>query len=196
MVNPGHASKGCTTCKLRRIRCDYGRPFCLNCTKSKRVCLGYNIHANITHKKAGCKNAALMLHPSAATCQLTGLCPLPGLSHSKEDDSATQSYIDKICHRAASENGRITVPRVIRNQFHKEPRTEKERLGMVMLSMLGTLNSAFYSLRQSMQTMETRKDLLQRYGSATRQLREALTVWPFSSALLVPIFHFSLYEVG
>lgn len=198
MVNPGHASKGCTTCKLRRIRCDYGRPFCLRCTKSGRICLGYNSQAKMSRNKAGCRNSALMLHPSAATCQLTGLCPLhvPSLSHYKADDSATQSHLDNLCHRVAYGNSRMNVYRLVWDQFDKEPRADREHLGMVVWSMLGTLNYAFYSLRQSVQTMEARKDLLQRYGSATRQLREALTVWPCSSALIIPVFHFSLYEVG
>lgn len=196
MVNPGHASNGCTTCKLRRIRCDYGRPVCLNCTKSRRVCLGYILPANISHKKPGCKNGALMLHPSAATCQLTGLCPLPSLSHSREDDRATPSYIDGCCHRATLKAGRINVPRLLWSQPDKESRADREHLGTVVWPMLETLNNAFYSLRQPVQTMEARKGLLQRYGSATRQLREALTIWPFSSALLIPVFHFSLYEVG
>lgn len=32
---------GCLTCRRRRIKCDEGRPFCHNCIKSKKVCLGY-----------------------------------------------------------------------------------------------------------------------------------------------------------
>ncbi|UKZ68163.1 uncharacterized protein TrAtP1_009198 [Trichoderma atroviride] len=180
MVNPGHASKGCTTCKLRRIRCDYGRPFCLQCTKSKRICLGYDFQAKISHNKPGHQNAALMLHPLAATCQLTGLCPLPGLSLSKADDSAAQSCI---------------VAPLVWDKFDRQSRVDREHLRMMVWSMLGTLSIAFYSLQQSVQTKEARKELLQRYGSATRQLREALTIWPCSSALLIPVFHFSLYEM-
>ncbi|KAF6824762.1 C6 zinc finger domain protein [Colletotrichum musicola] len=32
---------GCITCKRRRVRCDEGKPSCLNCAKSKRTCEGY-----------------------------------------------------------------------------------------------------------------------------------------------------------
>jgi hypothetical protein len=42
MVNSGHASKGCKTCKIRRIKCDEARPVCRKCTTSKRICLGYD----------------------------------------------------------------------------------------------------------------------------------------------------------
>lgn len=196
MVNPGHASKGCTTCKLRRIRCDYGRPFCLRCTKSKRICLGYNFQAKTSHRNIGCKNVALMIHPSATTCQLTGSRSLPSISQFKQDYSATQSYIDCFRYSVASDCGGINVSRLVWDNFDIVPRADREHLGMMMWAMLETLSNAFYSLRQSIQTMEARKDLIQRYGSATRQLRKALTTWPCSSALLIPVFHFSLYEVG
>ncbi|KAK4959474.1 hypothetical protein LTR10_004279 [Elasticomyces elasticus] len=33
---------GCLTCRKRRIKCDEGGPFCRNCAKSKRECLGYD----------------------------------------------------------------------------------------------------------------------------------------------------------
>ncbi|KAB5572394.1 fungal transcriptional regulatory-like protein [Coniochaeta sp. 2T2.1] len=33
---------GCLTCRRRRIKCDEAKPRCTNCTKSRRVCEGYN----------------------------------------------------------------------------------------------------------------------------------------------------------
>ncbi|KAK9457472.1 hypothetical protein V1511DRAFT_486064 [Dipodascopsis uninucleata] len=33
---------GCLTCRKRRIKCDERHPICNNCSKSKRVCLGYD----------------------------------------------------------------------------------------------------------------------------------------------------------
>ncbi|KAK9451925.1 uncharacterized protein V1518DRAFT_409926 [Limtongia smithiae] len=33
---------GCLTCRKRRIKCDERHPVCFNCSKSKRVCLGYD----------------------------------------------------------------------------------------------------------------------------------------------------------
>lgn len=34
---------GCATCRLRKIKCDLGRPFCKRCKKSGFVCAGYAI---------------------------------------------------------------------------------------------------------------------------------------------------------
>lgn len=33
---------GCLTCRKRRIKCDERKPYCLNCEKSKKVCLGFD----------------------------------------------------------------------------------------------------------------------------------------------------------
>ncbi|KAF4626606.1 hypothetical protein G7Y89_g11546 [Cudoniella acicularis] len=41
MVNTGKPSKGCYMCRSRRIKCDEGKPSCIRCQKSKRVCPGY-----------------------------------------------------------------------------------------------------------------------------------------------------------
>lgn len=32
---------GCLTCRKRRIKCDERKPYCLNCEKSRKDCLGY-----------------------------------------------------------------------------------------------------------------------------------------------------------
>ncbi|KAL7920662.1 hypothetical protein ACQKWADRAFT_298115 [Trichoderma austrokoningii] len=194
MVNPGHASKGCTTCKMRRIRCDYGRPFCVRCTKSKRICLGYSAQAKTSHRKPSYKDVDLTVPSSAvATCRLTESSPLPSFSQFKKGYGAAQSNIDCFC--LTSTYGGINTSRFVWDSLVIEPSADREYLGIALWSMLETLQKAFYSLRLSIQTMEARKGLIQKYGYATRQLREALTAWPYSSALLIPVFHFSLYEM-
>lgn len=35
------SKNGCETCKRRRIKCDQGRPTCVNCNRSNRTCEGY-----------------------------------------------------------------------------------------------------------------------------------------------------------
>ncbi|RSL93548.1 hypothetical protein CEP52_013182 [Fusarium oligoseptatum] len=32
---------GCATCRIRKIKCDEGKPFCLKCVKTGRTCDGY-----------------------------------------------------------------------------------------------------------------------------------------------------------
>ncbi|KAG9548581.1 hypothetical protein KCV01_g23762, partial [Aureobasidium melanogenum] len=46
MVYGGKPSRGCGTCKKRKIKCDEGRPTCTQCQKSSRVCLGYKDEAD------------------------------------------------------------------------------------------------------------------------------------------------------
>lgn len=39
---------GCLTCRKRRIKCDERKPYCFNCERSKKICLGYE---NLSRKK-------------------------------------------------------------------------------------------------------------------------------------------------
>ncbi|KAE8555689.1 hypothetical protein EYB25_000387 [Talaromyces marneffei] len=58
MVGVPGKSKGCKTCRKRKIACDLQRPVCANCIKSKRTCLGYDkdvrfipVRASLTDEK-------------------------------------------------------------------------------------------------------------------------------------------------
>ncbi|KAK9252701.1 hypothetical protein V1507DRAFT_212584 [Lipomyces tetrasporus] len=42
MVGVAGKSKGCKTCRRRKTACGLQRPQCVQCTRSKRVCLGYD----------------------------------------------------------------------------------------------------------------------------------------------------------
>ena len=42
MVGVPGTSKGCVTCRKRKIRCDEGKPLCRNCFKARRLCEGYH----------------------------------------------------------------------------------------------------------------------------------------------------------
>ncbi|KAL7914384.1 hypothetical protein GGI35DRAFT_240588 [Trichoderma velutinum] len=199
MGNPGHASKGCTTCKMRRIRCDYGRPFCLRCTKSKRVCLGYNTQeeqATVSYKRIPFYNYIdVMIQSSAIEPRPDGMGSSSSSDSYETNTSAGLPCIDYPFNKFYSiYSGKIDSQPTWQHFYHNL-RTERKDLARVVWFVLNTLNKGFYSLRQSMQTIAARKDLLERYGSATRHLREALTNWPTSLALVTPVFHFSLYEM-
>ncbi|KAL4942201.1 hypothetical protein BDV06DRAFT_192685 [Aspergillus oleicola] len=43
MVYPGGPSKGCYTCRARKVKCDEARPVCKRCVKGNRICGGYRI---------------------------------------------------------------------------------------------------------------------------------------------------------
>ncbi|KAK4164966.1 putative transcriptional regulatory protein [Cladorrhinum sp. PSN259] len=50
MVYGGKPSRGCRTCRARRIKCDEGKPTCQRCAKSKRECGGYRPEFDIVHR--------------------------------------------------------------------------------------------------------------------------------------------------
>ncbi|KAK3898523.1 white-opaque regulator 1 [Staphylotrichum tortipilum] len=50
MVYGGKPSRGCRTCRARRIKCDEGKPTCKRCEKSKRECGGYRPEFEIVHR--------------------------------------------------------------------------------------------------------------------------------------------------
>ncbi|KAK0704642.1 hypothetical protein B0H67DRAFT_591955 [Lasiosphaeris hirsuta] len=50
MVYGGKPSRGCRTCRARRIKCDEGKPTCKQCAKSKRECGGYRSEFEIVHR--------------------------------------------------------------------------------------------------------------------------------------------------
>ncbi|KAF1814250.1 hypothetical protein P152DRAFT_265434 [Eremomyces bilateralis CBS 781.70] len=90
---------GCLTCRKRRIKCDEAHPFCNNCKKSKRDCLGYDpmfkstIPANLQpahpsnshHTQAGAQSAsppaAQHYYPSAHPPQQPGPQPVKPIGH-------------------------------------------------------------------------------------------------------------------
>ncbi|KAL2195646.1 hypothetical protein P885DRAFT_39720 [Corynascus similis CBS 632.67] len=50
MVYGGKPSRGCRTCRARRIKCDEGRPTCKRCEKSRRECGGYRHEFELVHR--------------------------------------------------------------------------------------------------------------------------------------------------
>ncbi|KAK0670874.1 putative transcriptional regulatory protein [Cercophora samala] len=50
MVYGGKPSRGCRTCRQRRIKCDEGKPTCKRCEKSRRECGGYRPEFEIVHR--------------------------------------------------------------------------------------------------------------------------------------------------
>ncbi|KAL3466723.1 hypothetical protein BJX64DRAFT_284281 [Aspergillus heterothallicus] len=43
MVYPGGPSKGCYTCRARKVKCDETKPVCKRCVKGNRTCGGYRV---------------------------------------------------------------------------------------------------------------------------------------------------------
>src|SRR5271170_2072046 len=52
MVNTGRPSRGCHSCRKRRVKCDEGRPACQNCQRLTIRCPGYREDAELTFRNA------------------------------------------------------------------------------------------------------------------------------------------------
>ncbi|GAB1313646.1 White-opaque regulator 1 [Madurella fahalii] len=66
MVYGGKPSRGCRTCRARRIKCDEGKPTCKRCEKSKRECGGYRPEFEIVHRDQTGSTVRRMRNKAAA----------------------------------------------------------------------------------------------------------------------------------
>ncbi|KAJ5112867.1 hypothetical protein N7456_001401 [Penicillium angulare] len=167
MVNPGHASKGCISCKLRKVRCDLSRPFCQRCRDSGRVCLGFG------EKEANRQISES--HISSSYGEGNGLREIETSIKSAlsiEILLTSESYSDNSLDYAA-------------------PRGSDE----VAVHVMDTIMKCLRSLHQPLQSLEKRRALLIEYDAATNKLRTTLAVSPYSLALGSSALLFSIYEM-
>ncbi|KAH8879277.1 hypothetical protein GQ53DRAFT_849731 [Thozetella sp. PMI_491] len=50
MVYQGMPSRGCGTCRQRRVKCDERKPTCFRCEKARRICTGYRSEFELMHR--------------------------------------------------------------------------------------------------------------------------------------------------
>jgi hypothetical protein len=187
MVNPGHPSKGCITCKRRRIKCDERRPTCVQCAKSKKTCLGYD-----SQKSSGttrCGNARLV--ESDLLEELVA--------------QRTRGKYTRLAARLLKDgtmidyNGSIPQPISLQNQL------SPLSIGSVKQPTLPThpnsaieavISTAFQSLQAPAQTIEAHRDLQQRYQRAIHDLASTLSpTGNLSDTSCTSAYLFALYEV-
>jgi len=70
---------GCLTCRLRRIKCDEGKPECNNCKKSKRQCGG------------NCSDLAVELARRVLIHRIRSKTKQRGITRQREEVEAIQS---------------------------------------------------------------------------------------------------------
>ncbi|CAN6625849.1 hypothetical protein TRVA0_010S02256 [Trichomonascus vanleenenianus] len=97
---------GCLTCRKRRIKCDEQHPTCVNCDKSKRVCLGYDpiFRMQVDRRRN---------RRSISKKPFTPLLTTRPLSPGKEEDTttkleSTKSLVEGI-DNAAQESDRMRI---------------------------------------------------------------------------------------
>lgn len=193
MVNPGHASSACDTCKARRIRCDASHPVCQKCVASHRVCLGYTSRINKTRARKGRKandtatgsarTRVAHSHGALAVQQETEHIavaePRQGLQEPEIDEASGLDLYSR-------------NPQIFSAFTDPGQRKESQDLFEYVVTVL---SRGFSSLRTEAQDPSQRKELLASYGELTHRLRSALET-SASSNLAGPIFLLSLYEVS
>ena len=81
MVYPGHASRACETCILRRVKCDETRPYCCKCANAKRICTGYSTSNEVTSNRSAMSLHAQQQQPQLYDCSMkthAAIAPLLG----------------------------------------------------------------------------------------------------------------------
>lgn len=177
MVNPGHSSNGCATCKFRRVKCDETYPTCARCVKSHRLCLGYDARKR-RNTALGAIRAEVI--PQKEVAHYTQLNRIPRM-----DD---QSLITL----AVTTEVRSYMPGFF--EVFDIAATE-EGPGRAVLNVLDIVRATFNSLQEPVQTPKTRREQHKKYRLAMGELRHSLSLWPSSGMLFVPAFLFALYEV-
>ena len=175
MVNPGHPSKGCRTCKLRKIQCDLARPACRYCTKSGRVCLGYE-ERQIIHSTGW---------------QSISSCPsnIPGDNDTPWNIESWIASISLLKDLLVGTGERNPQERYSFKAMNTKGTNN------VAISAISTIRKCLHSLRQTEQSFPNRRALLAEYSTTTSELRATLAVSPYSPALASAAFLFSIYEV-
>jgi hypothetical protein len=174
MVNPGHSSRGCWTCRKRRVKCDEARPTCLKCLKAKRLCLGY-----ITPMQSKLRSE-VQIHLQRET-HSTSMANQLHIEHS------ALIGIHPILAYDAVDPGSYDFLGRLQSQWSLDQVTTLTR---------DVVAEGVHSLQSPLQSVQSRRSVHLRYGLALHHLRKALVSWQNAQVLFVPVLLFSLYEVN
>jgi hypothetical protein len=189
MVNPGHPSTGCATCRSRRIKCDRAYPICSRCAKSKLVCLGYDSRKPNNQRPASVSTQSQLFRPNSRSKVL--------LPQRVLEEQNQWSRLPK------TKDHFLTIFAVAARDCTTQSADSESRLfyfnqssfGSGVTSNLEIIKASFQSLREPTQTHEVRRKQHEKYGMALRAFREDLSSSPASSELFMAAFLFALYEV-
>lgn len=181
MVNPGHPSMGCTTCKIRKIQCDLTRPVCRHCAKSRRVCLGYGERQTVHSTRSATERQPTLSYSSNIP---EGNEESPNIRLS----IAAISFLDDLL----LDSGRNSHVPGSRYSFDV---VTTHGSNDVAISAIITVRRCLHALQQSEQSFQNRRTLLAEYSNTISELRATMAVSPYSPALASAVFLFSIYEV-
>jgi hypothetical protein len=193
MVHPGHPSRGCSTCRARRIKCDETRPRCGPCTKSNRTCLGYNLLSSDrkrTRNDVHTSDLRVQTRQSTITdfgCVLVEN-PVYGaggagqieayfgwnfiLTPSGPPHNASLGFLDGL-DRVLAIHGPYSM----------------------LQNMVDVFAISHRSLGEAVQTIRQRKQQLARYQQAIRDVKHSISIAERIRTSIVSVFLLALFEV-
>lgn len=186
MVNPGHRSNGCATCKIRHVKCDEMAPACLRCTKSKRICLGYELQSRGARRHGGKAESALLQRSEPRLDQRSSVVGIAYCAWTKAISTVNFGVHSGIIDQRSLLRSLLDFSIVLPDGSCSD---------RAPLYVLDAVSAGFRSLQEPTQTMETRRKLHEKYQLAIRKLREGLSllsVPAHSSAICL----LASYEVG
>lgn len=182
MVYPGHPSRGCRTCKIRRIKCGEGRPCCEQCVRSKRSCLGYDLQAS----RGGVSQRGLS-QTHGQTCNVQFV--QPSIQSSISTGGMTVHFAENFTKRhgfSPSLPGFLAgVQTVLAATAHH---------GMLQ-NLLDVFTLGHISLYCQSQTMDDLYSLRGRYKRAIRDTRQSIHYISHSTTLFLMVYLLALYTV-
>lgn len=207
MVNPGHPSTGCKSCRLRRILCDSTRPSCQRCVKSHRICLGYD---DLQQKPSGQPDAARRSHyrsdlstSSPCSRSLDIIQSSSTFTMTESDDRRSWQLADLIClvdymiaGNLEDERLNLSSRNVLFLSKITTGRQASNEATELFLSVLELTGTNFWLLHQSSQTPAVSRNTSLKYYWLTRRLRDAITSCRASPALVASVFLLAVNDVS
>ncbi|KAL6821574.1 hypothetical protein V8C40DRAFT_276074 [Trichoderma camerunense] len=198
MVNPGHPSTGCKSCRLRRILCDSTRPSCLRCVKSHRICLGYDdLRQNEPRQTDTARRSYPRSGLSTSSCSrsLDIIQSSSTFTTTESDDRGSWELADLICLVEYMIAGNLEDERLnlssgnvlFLSNITTGRRTSNESIGL-FLSVLELTGTNFWLLHQPSPSPAVFSNGSPKYYRVTRRLRDAIASCIASPALVASVF--------
>ncbi|KAH7357240.1 hypothetical protein BKA65DRAFT_475025 [Rhexocercosporidium sp. MPI-PUGE-AT-0058] len=80
-----HSRTGCGTCKIRRVKCDEGKPICNRCLKFGIACDGYNRQSRTPSPRAGSQKPAVALRTRTSSLPSISYATITSIFGSDEE---------------------------------------------------------------------------------------------------------------
>lgn len=198
------SSKGCATCRSRRIRCDRALPKCQRCVASNRLCVirdddpsrSPSTERSFEQERArGSEALCRPAGPARPGMTLDSHHPMIQWRSGKEPfmQTAIDHFLTNFVFNA--EDLSLLVGRGSIEVFNIVP--AERGPGRTVVDTLDAMTTGLLMIRAaSLQTIEQRREQHSKYRTAMQNLRESISLYPDSRRLIAPIYLFALYEVS